>query len=228
MARPLRTILPGWVYHTLNRANAKAKILESPSDFDAFETVLEQAHERYPIRILAYCVMPNHWHFVLWPSSGPALSAFLKWLTVTHTRRWHLHRDTVGCGHLYQGRFKSFPVSTDEYFFGLCRYVERNPVRAGLVERAEHWRWGSLWRREYGTHESTRILSDWPVPRPADWVEIVNQPQTERELAALRYSVKRGRPFGNAEWVRRTARALGLESTQGTTGRPRKRKNNGV
>ena len=96
------------------------------------------------MRLLAYCVMPNHWHLVVWPHQDGALSRFMNWLTLTHTQRWHQHRHSVGEGHVYQGQFKSFPVETNEYFLVVCRYVERNAVRAGLVERAEQWRWSSV------------------------------------------------------------------------------------
>lgn len=127
----------GLVYHVLNRANGRLPIFEKNEDYEAFERVLAQAVQRVDIRLLAYCVMPNHWHLVLWPRVDGDLSRFVGWLTLTHTQRWHAHRHTTGSGHLYQGRFKSFPVQTDEHFLAVCRYVERNPLRAGLVSRAE-------------------------------------------------------------------------------------------
>jgi putative transposase len=106
------------------------------------------------MRLLSYCLMPNHWHLVLWPRADGELSDFGHWLTLTHTQRWHAHYHNVGTGHLYQGRFKSFPVARDEHFLQLCRYVERNPLRAGLVRRAEAWQWGSLWGEKRCTIES--------------------------------------------------------------------------
>ena len=134
----------------MNRGNARAEIFSKRGDYEAFEKVLVEAVGRSSVRLLAYCVMPNHWHLVLWPRMDGHLSAFMQWLTGTHVRRWHAHRQSFGTDHLYQGRFKSFPVETDEYFLAVCRYVERNALRAGLTRRAEDWRWGSLWRRERG------------------------------------------------------------------------------
>jgi putative transposase len=99
-----------------------------------------------------------------------------------------------GRGHLYQGRFKSFLVGEDEHYFGVCRYVERNAKRAGLVERAEDWRWGSLWRRVYGAEEMPALIEEGPMALPANWVAEVNRAQTEAELTALRRSVNRGQP----------------------------------
>jgi putative transposase len=142
-------------------------------------------------------------------------------LTTTHVRRWHRHRHSDGRGHLYQGTYKSFPVQDDAHFLTVARYVERNALRANLAQRAEAWQWGSCWRREHGSPQERGILSEWPVPRPADWLGWVNEPQTETELAALRESVRRGRPFGGPDWQARTAEALRLQFTFRRRGRPK-------
>ena len=148
------------VYHVLNRANARVRIVEKDEDYEAFERVLQEAVERTQTRLLAYCVMPNHWHLVVWPHDDGELSRFMGWLTLTHTQRWHAHRRNAGSGHGYQGRFKSFPLQDDEHFYTVCRYVERNALRAKLVKRAEDWRWGSLTVGSRG-----RRRSCWPLGR---------------------------------------------------------------
>ena len=122
---------------------------------------------------LAYCLMPNHWHLVLWPEESGALGRFITWLTLTHTQRWHARHGSAGAGHLYQGRYKSFLVQADRHLLNVCRYVERNPVRAGLVSGAQEWSWGSLWRRECG--HGLELLSNWPLARPDDWLQFVNR-----------------------------------------------------
>ncbi len=111
---------------------------------------------------------------------------------------------------------------TDEHFYTVLRNVERNALRANLVRRAEEWRWSSLWRRQFGDSESRKLLSAWPLPRPRDWRKVVNRPQSEAELKALRQSVQRGTPFGTTQWQVRTANRLGLEWTIRPRGRPRK------
>ena len=224
MGRPLRAADGGYVYHALNRAAGRHTLFENDADYLAFERVLAEALDRVPVRLLAYCVMPNHWHLVLRPRADGELSRFLGWLTLTHTQRWHAHRHSAGTGHLYQGRFKSFPVQEDDHFLIVCRYVERNPLRARLVRRAENWRWGSLWRRERGSADERAVLSDWPVPRPRRWVELVNAAQTPAEEAAVRTAVGRGRPVGDAAWVGKAAERLGLETTLRPRGRPAKDK----
>jgi len=204
----------------MNRGCGRCTLFHTAKDFAAFERVIDYALEHNPTRILGYCLMPNHWHFVLFPETDGELTAFLRRLTHTHTQRWHAFHHTAGTGHLYQGRFKSFPIQEEGHLLDVIRYVERNPLRANLVERAEQWRWSSLWRRERGTEKERSVLSEWPVPRPRDWVEQVNRPETEAELEALRRSAKRGSPFGDATWVVETARALRLERTLRPLGRP--------
>jgi putative transposase len=220
MPRQARHAPGGFVYHVLNRAVARLPLLQKDADYEAFLHVLDEARAKHPIRILAYCLMPNHWHLVLWPRAGDALTPFLRWLTHTHTMRWHAHYHTAGTGHLYQGRFKAFPVQDDDHLYTVLRYVERNALRASLVKRAEKWRWSSLNERLQATE--TR-LSPWPLPIPADWVERVNRPETPAELEALRKSVNRGTPYGGEHWQRLTAKRLSLESTLRSVGRPKKK-----
>ena len=130
---------------------------------------------------------------------------------------------SVRAGHIWQGRFKHFPIQEDEHLLTVLRYVERNPLRARLVRRAEDWHWGSLGAGRYAPAAAEAPpLATWPVPRPRKWIEIVNEPQTEAELEAIRVSIQRGRPFGDSSWQKRTAKQLGLESTFRPRGRPRK------
>ena len=223
MPRSPRITTGGIVYHVLNRANARVRIFETPQDYAAFEQVLDEALTRVPMRLLAYCLMPNHWHLVLWPQEAGTLSTFMRWLTLTHTQRWHTAHGTTGAGHLYQGRFKSFPVQTDLHVLTVCRYVERNALRAGLVERAEMWRWSSLWYRHHTEQGYANTLcSEWPVARPHNWVAWVNSAESAAELEALRRCVVRGSPYGSERWMSQTATQLGLASTLRPRGRPRK------
>lgn len=210
------------LFHVLNRGVGRRRLFEKDGDYEAFERIVEETRESRPMRICAYCLMPNHWHFVLWPEHDGDLAAFMQRLTITHVRRWQEHRGEVGLGHVYQGRYKSFPVETDEYFYQVVRYVERNALRAELVSAAEAWRWCSLWRRVHGTAAQAALLSDWPLPRPRNWTSLVNRPQHEGEIATIRRCIQRGQPFGSQPWVEKTARELGLESTLRAPHRPRK------
>ena len=221
MPRRARISTGGLAYHILNRRVGRLALFDKPADYMAFEKILNEAHERTGIRIAAYCLMPNHWHLLLWPRDDGELSEVMRWITVTHTQRWHAHRQSFGSGPVYQGRFKSFPVQTDEHFLTVARYVERNAVRAKLVKRAEQWQWSSLWRWAQGDPKLLAFLSDWPVKRPRQWVGWVNRPETASELEDLRCSAQRGRPFGSEGWVVRIAKRLSLESTLRPRGRPK-------
>ncbi len=222
MPRPKRADEAGGIYHALNRGNAREKIFRKPADYEAFERILEEGSQRYPCRILSYQLLPNHWHFVLQPTADGGMSDFLRWVTLTHTMRFHAHYQSAGEGHVYQGRFKSFPIQDDDHFFVVCRYVERNALQAGLVKQAEQWRWGSLWRWLQKPEPEPKLLSAWPIPRLPAWIARVNEPLASKELDAVRWSVRRSSPYGDETWVESIARRLDLESTLRPRGRPRK------
>jgi putative transposase len=222
MPRVPRLAPGGVIFHCLNRGNDRRDLFDDEPDYAAFERVMEATLEAVPIRVLAYCLMRNHWHLLLWPRRDRELAAFMHRLTTTHVRRWHRHRHSDGRGHLYQGTYKSFPVQDDRHFLTVARYIERNPLRANLVDRAEDWRWSSLWRRQRGSDEDRQLLAQWPTPLPRGWVATVNKPQTPKEEAALQESIRRGRPFGDEQWQTATAKRLNLQATLRPRGRPKK------
>jgi len=221
MPRRARVTPGGLVYHVLNRSVAGLPLFRKQADYEAFERIMIEAHGLHPIRILAWCMMPNHWHFVVWPRKDGEVTAYFRWLAHTHAMRWHVAHATVGRGPLYQGRFKSFPVQEDEHFFTVCRYVERNALTAHLADRAEQWRWGSLWARRHGEAQLKAILSDWPMERPRDWVKLVNAPVTEKEADRIGTCIARNRPYGAEPWQIDQAKQLGLLHTLRREGRPK-------
>ena len=218
MPRTGRASVGGVVYHVLNRGNARQQVFFDTPDYAAWVELLGQAQERLAMPVLAYQVMPNHVHLVLWPRGDGDLGRWMQWLMTSHVRSHH--RRHGGSGHVWQGRFKAFPVQSDDHLLAVMRYVERNALRANLVGRAEAWPWSSLPR--WARADRPGWLVEGPVPRPADWLEWVNGAQTAAELEALRGSVNRGTPFGDPRWTRRTAGRLGLEASLHPRGRPRK------
>jgi len=221
MPRTTRADKAGGVYHAMNRANARQRIFRKEADYEDFERILGDGLARYNVRLYSYVLMPNHWHIILRPNRHGEMGEFLRWVTVTHTMRYHAHYRTSG--HLYQGRFKSFPIQNDGHFVTVCRYAEGNPLRADEVKRAEAWRFGSLWRWVQATEPAPALLSPWPVSRSPNWIDRVNAPMSEAELAAVRLSIQRGRPFGDERWTTTTAARLGLTSTLRPRGRPQVR-----
>ena len=210
----------GVVFHVLNRGVRRLRLFDTPSDYDAFLTCVAEARVRIPIQLYAFCVMPNHFHLVVRPLEDGQLSEFMRLLTVTHSKRWHAFRGTAGTGSVYQGRYKAFPVQTDTHFLTVCRYVERNPLRAGLVDTAESWGWSSLAQR---CRNCDALLPDeWPILQPADWRTLVNAPQHRTEEDDLRKSIQKSRPYGPAQWQSEMAGRLRLEPALRRRGRPTK------
>ena len=121
MPRTARASVGGMWYHARNRGNRREAVFHKPGDYDAFVEAMIAAGARVPVDLLGYCLMPNHWHFVLWPQRDNHLSDFCRWLTHTHSMRWHAHYHTSGTGHIYQGRFKSFAVESDEHLYTVGR-----------------------------------------------------------------------------------------------------------
>jgi putative transposase len=205
----------------LNRASRRDVLFANVEDYRTFLDVLVQAKRRFPMRLLAFAVMQNHWHMILWPDEDLQLSRFMHWLTGTHTQRWHAAHRTAGTGPLYQGRFKAIPIQSDDHFLTVARYVERNPVRAGLVERVQDWQWSSAWHR--GNNCGLDLIDPWPVPQPDDWLAVVNDVQNQIHLNGVRDAIARGRPFGDDDWCRQMAAALGLGHTFRPQDRPCKK-----
>jgi len=198
-------------------------LFEKAADYDAFERVLSGSLLRPDApKLLAYCLMPNHWHLVVQATNRTNLSTWMQWTTVTHTHRWHAHHQTIGEGPLYQGRFKSFPVQTDDHFLTVCRYVEANALRAGLVDRAQQWQWSSLWARRSRVSVLKPLLRQWPVEPPRSWLADVNRNMNEVDVSKMRHSISRATPLGDDRWQSRIAARLGLDTTLRPRGRPRK------
>ena len=214
MPRPLRPIDDGLIYHVINRGNNRQPVFFNAGDFQAFLDALWDLKGRKPFELYGYCLLSNHFHLLVRPQ-GDSISRIMQSLLVSHTQRYHKHRRSLG--HVWQGRFRAFPIQEDDHLLTVLRYIERNPVRAALVERAEHWPWSSAC--------STRgipALDPGPVARPLQWLEYVNQPQTAAEVERLRECLRRGRPLGEEAWRQSTAQRLGLEASLRPRGRPRK------
>lgn len=219
MPRTARASQANYCYHVLNRGNARAEVFHAPGDYAAFLEAIGDACARRPMRVLAYCLMPNHFHLVLWPPGDGDLSRWMAWLMNAHVRRYQSHHGSVG--HVWQGRFKAFPIQEDDHLRTVLRYVERNPLRARLVGRAQDWKWSSL--KPATRPDPPPWLDPGPAPRGAGWTAEVNAVATSDEgLDRLRRSVNRGTPFGEGNWTSRTAESLGLQSSMRARGRPKK------
>lgn len=220
MPRIARRIQGGLVYHVINRGNGGAAVFLSDTDYAEFLRLLRESQDRIPIELFAWCLMPNHFHMVVRPEGDDDLGRWMQRLTTTHVRRHHKRHGTFGS--IWQGRYKAFPVQNDAHLLTVLRYVERNPVRANHVDRAQDWRWSSAASRLGAGLPDMPGLAAPPVPLPPDWAAYVDEALTPAEIAAVRTSVNRERPFGAEGWVETTAARLGLAGTLRPRGRPRK------
>ena len=200
----------GYCDHVLNRGNARSEVFHKPGDYKAFLQTISESSVRLPMRLLAYCLMPNHFHLVVRPFGNGDLSRWMQWLMTTHVQRYRKHHDHSG--HVWQGRFKGFLIQDDDLLIRVVRYVERNPLRAGLAAWAEDWPWSSLGASRAALENAPQIAAE-EILRRGDWAEFVNAPMTEAEASAIQLSIRRDRPYGSESWTQSTAAHLGLESS---------------
>jgi putative transposase len=178
MARSRRDRGPGLIHHVVNRCNRRKIIFHKRADYIAFLDVLHEAVTRFGMRLIAFCIMRNHWHLVLWPDDKVSISAFMHWLTSTHVRRYHAHYQLTGTGHLYQARYRNDICRDDRGVLAVIRYVEGNALAAGIVKRAQDWRWSSLRVRIDGDERG--LLTQGPIELPANWTTYVNTTTPKR------------------------------------------------
>jgi len=218
MPRRLTGSSAGELFHVMNRGVRRSRLFHRPADYEAFLLVLREAAERIEMRLLAYVLMPNHWHLVLWPARDRLLSEYVGWASLTHAARWHRVHGSRGLGPVYQGRFRAVPVEAGEHLLTVLRYVERNPVRAGLVPRAEAWPYSSASDEPLPDRPAVHPS---PTVRPADWLAIVNEPETAVALDRLRHCVETCAPFGNDAWAAAATERLGWQRGRRPVGRPK-------
>jgi putative transposase len=231
MPRTARIAPSDWIFHVLNRRCGYGPLFEGPGCYARFLQGIADAAEADAMRILAFCLMPNHWHMLLRPRKDGDLARFLQRLTVKHVQHWHRSHETIGRGHLYQARYKSFPVRDDAHLLTVCGYIERNPVRAGLVAQAEDWAWSSARAHIACAQGGPELavasacapirLAPLPIPLPNDWAKRIGEDQDPAELEATRFALLHDLPFGDAAWRETAAKRLGLRESPGKTGRRR-------
>ena len=196
MPRTARASVGQYCYHVINRGNGRGEVFHAEGDFQAFIALLGDACRRLPMRVLAYCLMPNHFHLALWPYGDGDVSRWMQWLLTAHVRRYH--RWYESSGHVWQGRFKAFPIEQDAHLLTVLRYIEQNPIRAKMVTRAEDWRWSSA--RHWVRSGSQFAIEMGPVTRPSPWLTWINEEAAGIQLEQIRRSVNRGSPFGSPSW----------------------------
>lgn len=210
MPRIARALADNCYCHLINRGNGRQQIFHKDGDYRAFIDLMHAARNQYPVKIFAWCLMPNHFHLLVQPEQAECLNKFMQWLMTSHVRRYHQHYHTSG--HVWQGRYKSFAIQNNEHLVTVCRYIEANPVRAGLSPSAAQWIWSSHTARIAACEEIMQpdLL---PITLPTDWGAYVDTPLTDTEIEKLRNSVNRQTPYGKEDWRDELCARMGLEST---------------
>ena len=230
MGRSLRPVGDGLIYHAINRGNNRQAVFFEDADYRAFLAALGQTQLRYPFRLFGYCLMTNHFHLLLQPEAGQSISRILQSVTVAHT--WRCHRTHASLGHVWQGRFKSPVIQDDAHSLVVLRYIECNPLRAGMVTNLSDYPWSSY--AAHGLGRADTLLTDLPYwserdrtesARQAYWRKWVHTPVNDKELQAIRKAVSTGRPFGTADWTQTISAKLGIPLVSRPRGRPRKERN---
>jgi putative transposase len=193
MPRHARNIVDERIYHVCNRGVERAPVFDHDDDMVYAELLLASLRRDFPVKIYAYCLMPNHWHMLVAQTEPHALSRFVGAFTRTQAETLRECRGTLGRGYVYQGRFESFPVRAPE-LLRVTKYVERNALTGGLVAAAERWRFGSLYHRLLRSELAAQVLE--PMPLPSDWVRVVNQQLDDGEWREFKKSMRSGLRLG--------------------------------
>ena len=211
MPRQPRTVIPGVPHHVTQRGNGRQRVFFSEDDGNAYLALLAEHCQRRSVEVLAYCLMPNHVHLVLVPPVEDSLHRVLRPVHTHFAQR--INRLRSRSGHLWQGRFFSAPLDAD-YFYPAVQYVELNPVRAGMVARAENYRWSSAaahcgWRDD-------RVLTrdpDWvrAIDSAGDWAQWLAASDADAEWDDLRESTRQNRPCGSETFVQALASGAGRD-----------------
>ena len=208
MSRVARIVVPGFPHHVTQRGNRRADIFETDEDREAYLRFLRTYCAKRRLSVWAYCLMSNHVHLVVVPEKESSLSEGLR---DTHTvYAMYFNSRTRLSGHVWQGRFFSCPLD-ESYVWAAVRYVERNPVRAGMVERAERYRWSSA-AAHCGLCEDVVLSTAFPAAGAIDdWGEWLHEPIDDEEAVhtSIRHRTHTGRPCGSGKFFDQLEQLLG-------------------
>ena len=187
----------GFVFHAMNRSAKQLTLFDGAADYQLFFQVLKEAQHKCPIRLLEYCLMPNHFHLLLWPEADKQLSSYMRWVAGVHAQRWRRSRGTIGKGAVYQGRFKWVAVQDARHYGIARRYIWQNPVRARLVEQPQQWPWSSASDILLPVRPH---LADGPLLDEQSRAAAIAQTLPTADEAEMRDALRRNQPFGTPSW----------------------------
>ena len=218
MPRIARGIADNQIYHIINRGNRREAVFHDNYDYEKFLKLLIESKEKYAIKIYAYCLMPNHFHLVIYTKYADSLSQGMHWISSSSVRYYNKRYNISG--HLWQGRYKSFIVQEDSYLLVLLKYVEANPKRARIVKDCIDYKYSSANNRI--KNNENLITDEIPILLPDDWYAYINSDEKITDIESIRNCINRQAPLGDKNWKYMVSKKYNLESTINPRGRPKK------
>ena len=205
MARLARAVAPGVPHHVTQRGNRRQQTFFSDGDYGLYRDLVAECCAKARVAVWAYCLMPNHVHMIMTPEDPDGRRAALAEAHRRYSR--HVNFREGWRGYLWQGRFASAAMD-EPHLMACARYVEMNPVRAGLVTRPQDWRWSSA--RSHLAAQDDRLVQVAPLlARQPDWRDFLDGALPQEAYEAIRRGERTGRPLGSADFVRRLEAELG-------------------
>lgn len=219
MPRIARVVIPGLPYHITQRGNFKQNIFSDDGDKARYLSLVKEYIERYTVDVLAYCLMMNHVHFIMVPPENDTLGLIFNQISRRYANYFNRKFDRIG--HLWQDRYYSCPLDKD-HLFEAIRYIENNPVKAGLVEAPEEYFWSSA-KAHIDSNVSNEILADYTpyLEKIEDWKKYLIERENEHIISNIRICTKNGRPSGNEEFIQNLEFKTGRILRKKPQGRPR-------
>lgn len=223
MPRIARVIEIGMPHHVTQRGNYRQKVFKKKEDFQKYISWINEYSQKYGLKILSYCLMNNHVHFIVVPTEKESMATTFN---LTHMRyAQHINRKRKESGHLWQGRFYS-SILDEEHLLEAVRYVERNPVRAKMVKKAWEWEWSSA-KEHVGEGTCEIKLNDNEYLKGAikgKWKEYLTESDEEKYIVELRRRTKMGRPFVGENLLKQLEKKFKMRLEALAWGRPKKNK----
>ena len=231
MPRTARVVLPGYPHHVIQRGHNRAPVFVRDADYAFYLETLKEWKGRLKCRVYAYCLMTNHVHLVIEPGeNASSLALLMKRIAARYTR--YINRVEQRSGTVWNGRYKSSPIETDRYFLACCRYVDLNPVRAGIVASPELYPWSSYPSRvgsSNGTwldeHSLFKEFGNTELERRARYRNWVHASIPDDEWELIRTAAHRGQLTGGTRFLRQVEECIGHRVELRGRGRPRVKKN---
>ncbi len=221
MPRIGRAVAAGFPHHVIQRGNNREEVFFDAKDRKKYLALLKKYSVKWESTIISYCLMSNHIHLLTKPKSDESLYKMMQGLTLCYTQ--YFNRTYQRTGRLWGCRYHSCIVDHEKYLWAVARYVEQNPVRAGMVEKAEDYPYSSARAHVNGSKDAVLGEELFSNDRRADYTLLLRSDMPRKEIEHLRYVTKTGRPFGNEGFVVEMERKLERRLLQQQRGRPRKK-----